>query len=322
MNFFGTDGIRGTYGSTITDGTAFLLGKCLAQEHQGVIVVVGRDTRKSGDALFNSLLLGIYSGGGNCINLGILPTNSVGHFTRKLGADFGVMISASHNPPKDNGLKVFDRYGVKLCEPMQLKLSANMEILLATVPKGKVHEPVFYDIENIYCEDIMSKIKVNLHGINIALDCCYGASYRVGKTLFNLCGANVSAYCDFARGQLINVSCGATHTEFLQGKVEGTDCDLGFAFDGDCDRLAVFERDRLISPDRILYLYAKYMSECGLLNNNIVVGTVLTNGGVARALKKLGLTLSRSDVGDTNVFIKMMELSSNLGGENSGHYLL
>ena len=120
MNYFGTDGIRGTYGSTLKDSTAFLLGKSLASLADCPIIVIARDTRLSGDNLFTALAQGVYSGGGNVINLGILPTNSVGHFVRKLGGDYGVMITASHNPPGDNGLKVFDRYGVKLCESKQI----------------------------------------------------------------------------------------------------------------------------------------------------------------------------------------------------------
>lgn len=322
MNLFGTDGIRGTYGSTITEGTAFLLGKSLAL-HGGCqpIVVIARDTRVSGDALFNALVQGVYSGGGSAINLGILPTNAVGHFVRKLGSDYGVMISASHNPPQDNGLKVFDRTGLKLCQAQQQIISNTMNSLMRAMPKGRIFEPVFYDIDAIYCEDILSKVPVRLDGIHIALDCCYGASYKVAKMLFASCGATVRAFCNSNKGELINVDCGATHAQFLADKIKGTDIPLGFAFDGDCDRLAVVENGVVVDNTAVFYAIIRYMKEQNLLRGNAVVGTVLTNSGLQNALAELGIQLVRSDVGDTNVYNKMTECGLNVGAEDSGHYL-
>ena len=324
MNFFGTDGIRGTYGSTLTDGTAFLLGKSLATLGGDCpIVLIARDTRLSGENLFNALCQGVYDGGGNVINLGILPTNSVGHFVRKMGGDYGVMISASHNPPCDNGLKVFDRYGVKLCETKQDAVSKIMNGLTTTAPSHKkVCEPVFYDIENIYCDDILDSVGVDLSGIKIALDCCYGASYKVARMLFLKAHASVTAFCDKANGKQINVDCGATHTEFLLSKLQKGNFHLSFAFDGDADRLAVFEGAQFVPNNRVFYAIAKYLHQKGLLTNQVVCGTVLTNGGVEKALNKLGITLLRSDVGDTNVFNLMVKNKAVFGGEESGHYML
>lgn len=324
MNFFGTDGIRGTYGSTLTDGTAFLLGKSLALLGGDCpIVLICRDTRVSGENLFNALAQGVYAGGGNVINLGILPTNAVGHFVRKMGGDYGVMITASHNPPEDNGLKVFDRYGVKLCSSKQGVVSRMMNSLATSLPpRGKVFEPVFYDIENIYCEDILKTVNVNLLGVKIAVDCCYGASFRVARTLFAKAHANVTAFCDRNLGKQVNVDCGATHTEFLQQKIRQGNYHLGFAFDGDADRLAVFEKDRLLTNNRVYFAIAKYLKMKGLLRGNAVCGTTLTNGGVEAALNGLGIQLFRSDVGDTNVFNLMVKQNLNFGGEESGHYLL
>lgn len=324
MNFFGTDGIRGTYGSTLTDGTAFLLGKSLALLGGDCpIVLICRDTRISGENLFNALAQGVYAGGGNVINLGILPTNAVGHFVRKMGGDYGVMITASHNPPEDNGLKVFDRYGVKLCASKQGVVSRMMNSLATSLPpKGKVFEPVFYDIENIYCEDILKTFNVNLLGLKVALDCCYGASYKVARTLFAKAHASVTAFCDRNLGKLVNVDCGATHTEFLRQKMQQGGFHLGFAFDGDADRLAVFERNVPVSNNRVYFAIAKYLKMKGQLRNNAVCGTTLTNGGVEAALNGLGIQLFRSDVGDTNVFNLMVKENLNFGGEESGHYLL
>ena len=323
MNFFGTDGIRGTYGSTLKDSTAFLLGKSLALLGDCPIIVIARDTRLSGDSLFSALAQGVYSGGGNVINLGILPTNAVGHFVRKLGGDYGVMITASHNPPCDNGLKVFDRYGVKLCQSKQLVVSRMMDSLKnERIEPCKIYEPVFYDIENIYCEDVLRSVGVNLSKLNIALDCCYGASFKVAPITFAKAGAKVTAFCNQSAGSNVNVGCGANNPEFLQGKMNEGNFHLGFAFDGDCDRLQVFEGREPVANNRIFYAYAKYLHEKGKLQKNTVCGTVLTNGGVEAALNRLGVTLLRSDVGDVNVFNLMVEKGLNFGGEESGHYLL
>ena len=323
MNYFGTDGIRGTYGSTLKDSTAFLLGKSLASLGDCPIIVIARDTRLSGDNLFTALAQGVYSGGGNVINLGILPTNSVGHFVRKLGGDYGVMITASHNPPDDNGLKVFDRYGVKLCESKQLVVSRMMDGLKnERAEVSKIYEPVFYDIENIYCDDMLRAVDVKLPHIKVALDCCYGASYRVAPLVFSKAGADVTAFCNQNNGANVNVGCGATNPQFLLDKLKLGNYQLGFAFDGDADRLAVYEGTELVPNNRVFYAFAKYLHEKGALHKGTVCGTVLTNGGVELALNKLGITLVRSSVGDTNVFNRMVEDSLNFGGEESGHYLL
>lgn len=324
MNYFGTDGIRGTYGSTLTNRTAFLLGKSLASCGDCPIVVIARDTRTSGEKLFSALAQGVYDGGGNVINLGVLPTNAVAHFVRKFGGDFGVMISASHNPPCDNGLKVFDKYGVKLCTSKQVKLSQIMdEFAHCTYKQTAVAEPVFYDIVNFYTDDIVKLVNVNLQGINVALDCCYGASYRVAPLAFEKSHASkVTAFCTKPSGNKINVNCGATHTDYLLDKMSKGGYQLGFAFDGDADRLAVFEGTQFVPNNKVFYAIAKYLNEGGKLLHNTVCGTTLTNGGVVRSLAQLGIATIRSDVGDVNVFNKMVANNLNFGGEESGHYLL
>ena len=323
MNFFGTDGIRGTYGSTLKDSTAFLLGKSLALLGDCPIILIARDTRLSGDNLFTALAQGVYSGGGNVINLGILPTNAVGHFVRKFGGDYGVMITASHNPPCDNGLKVFDRYGVKLCQSKQQVVSRMMDSLRnERVEPAKIYEPVFYDIENIYCADMLRNVNVHLSNVSVALDCCYGASFKVAPIVFAKAGAKVTAFCNQSAGANVNVGCGANNPEFLQEKMCEGNYHLGFAFDGDCDRLQVFEGTEAVPNNRIFYAYAKYLFEKGKLHNSTVCGTVLTNGGVEAALERLGVKLLRSDVGDVNVFNTMIAEGLNFGGEESGHYLL
>lgn len=324
MNLFGTDGIRGTYGSTVTDGTAYLLGKSLALLGEDCpIVVVCRDTRTSGDKLCGALTAGVYDGGGNVINIGILPTNAVAHFVRKFGADFGVMITASHNPPTDNGLKVFDRYGVKLCSQRQRAVSALMNGL--TLPSDKlprVCEPIFYDIDNIYTEDVLRAVCTDLGGLRVALDCCYGACFRVATQVFVGAGADVSALNAKPCGSKVNVDCGATHADVLLDYMQRGNFHVGFTFDGDCDRLGVAEGTELVPNNKIYFAIAKYLAENGELKHDTAVGTVLTNGGVETALNKLGVTLLRSDVGDSNVFDMMAHNGLNFGGEESGHYLM
>lgn len=323
MNFFGTDGIRGTYGSSLTDRTAFLLGKSLALLSDCCIVVVARDTRVSGEGLFRALSQGVYEGGGNVINLGVLPSNAVGHFVSKLGGDFGVMITASHNPPEDNGLKVFDKYGVKLCPSKQKSITRIMRSLLVDgLDASRLFEPVFYDIDNIYAEDILRLAEVNLDKLTVALDCCYGAAYKVAPLIFSKAGARVTAYNNSANGREINQGCGANNPQFLLDKQLCEPTQLAFAFDGDADRLTVLEKGKLLPNNAVFYAFAKYFEQTGKLHNHTVCGTTLTNGGVEQCLGRLGITLVRSDVGDTNVFAKMVQNSVVFGGEESGHYLL
>ncbi len=325
MNF-GTDGIRGTYGSTIDDGTAYLLGRSLALVggDDCPIVVIARDTRASGEKLSGALAAGVYEGGGNVINLGILPTNAVAHFTRKFGADFGVMVTASHNPPCDNGLKVFDRYGVKLCGRQQKVVSALMDAVPMPDKVPHVCEPVFYDIDNVYRDDVVRAVGANLADMSVALDCCYGASYRAASAVFGAAGANVTVFNAKPCGEKINVECGATCPQnLLQLVARCKDLpQLSFAFDGDCDRLLVAEGDKIVPNGKVYFAICRYLSETGKLVGNAAVGTILTNGGVEQSLNRRGIKLVRTDVGDQNVFAAMAKRGLNFGGEESGHYLL
>lgn len=325
-NFFGTDGIRGTYGKTIDDKTAYLLGRSLTfAAEDNAIVVIARDTRNSGEKLASALAAGVYEGGGNVLNLGVLPTNAVAHFTRKFGADYGVMITASHNPPCDNGLKVFDQYGVKLCLRKQRVLSVVMNGLCCPDVVPHVNEPVFYDINKTYVDDVLSAVDVDLSGVRVALDCCFGASCLVAPTLFGKAQADVVAYNNKPNGNKINVECGATCPQHLQSKLADTDTklpQLSFAFDGDCDRLLVFEGANIVPNNKVFFAIAKFLSQQGMLKKSTVVGTVLTNGGVEQALKSIGIKLLRSDVGDVKVFELMAQNALNFGGEESGHYIL
>ena len=218
-------------------------------------------------------------------------------------------------------MKVFDRYGVKLCEKKQREISAFMEDREVSDAEG-AEVCAFDSAGKLYCDYIENLIMPDLKGLKISLDCCYGSCYDVASSVFAKTGAALHVYCGFNRGELINKDCGATHTEFLEKMMRSNGCELGFAFDGDCDRVAVLERGRTLDNDRLLFALAKYMSENGMLRKDMVVGTVLTNRGVEMALNGLNLRLLRSDVGDANVFHLMSKKGVNLGGERSGHFLL
>lgn len=322
MNLFGTDGIRGKFGQELTLNVTYSLGRVLAEEQKGVIVVVGRDTRTSGESLLSVLSKGIFDHGGQVINLGVVPTNAVAHYVLKTGADFGVMISASHNPPEYNGLKVFDKYGVKICLSKQKEFSQKIlqtEVILSAIQDVM---PIFEGSEKHYIDYVKEKIPVDCKGLSVALDCCYGSAYKLAKEIFLESNARVTAYCDFDKGQLINLDCGATCPEFLAEQMEGNGCKLGFAFDGDADRLAVFEGSQYLTPDRVLYAFAKHFHQTSTLAKNTVVGTIMTDGGLEKSLKEIGVQLVRTDVGDGNIFDEMTANGYVLGGENSGHYLL
>ncbi len=320
MNYFGTDGIRGQYGVEVTNLLAYKLGRVLGAG--GGTVLLARDTRVSGMALLESCASGVVCAGGDVINLGILPTSAVGHFVGKFGGSFGVMISASHNPPTDNGLKVFDQHGNKIDIYTQMDISMSIDILDDSMPDKLHSEPVFHDIANMYCQDILDKLPTKLKGLNIALDCGYGASYKVAPTIFRQCGASVVSYCNRDSGDSINVNCGATHIDTLQTHMISNNCHLGFAMDGDSDRLAVLEGATVVDNNAVLLALARYMQENGTLNQDTVVGTTLTNSGLESALSSMGIALVRSEVGDSNIAQLMRENSYNLGGEDSGHYIL
>ena len=321
MNFFGTDGIRGTYGSTIFDRTAFLLGKSLAINVENPLVVIARDTRVSGENLSNSLASGVYSEGGNVIDVGILPTNAVSVLVRHYGADFGVMVSASHNPPQDNGLKVFDKYGVKLCPTMQKLLS---QIMATVKPRNFAPctiDAVDVNAQQLYVKHLLDSVDVDFNQLPIYVDCCYGAGYNVANKVFSGKNAKVTCLFNQPKGEVINVDCGATHPHVLAQRCQKDGVKLGFCLDGDADRLVVVEDGKVVDGARLIFAIGKYLSQQGKLAKNTVVGTVVTNGGLDLALQRIGCRLMRSQVGDSNVFALMKEGGFTFGGEDSGHVI-
>ncbi len=319
MRLFGTDGIRFVYSSE-KNSVAYSLGRTLSEisPKESPLVVIGRDTRESGNDLLSALVSGIADGGGTPVNIGILPTNAVAYFVRRTGADWGVMISASHNAPEYNGLKVFDGRGFKIDERTAFvieKLMSRQEYFAA--PSVSVKE--VGNADEIYIERLAATAG-RLDGLKVLIDCAFGSAGKVAEKVFSLCGASVSAANDSLCGSRINVGCGAAFPSSGRN-LPLKDYDLTFLYDGDADRLAVYEGEKYIEGERLFYIFAKYLQEKGELGGK-TAGTVLTNGGLERALNEIGITLCRSRVGDGNVHKLMRRAGCVFGGESSGHFLL
>lgn len=317
MKYFGTDGIRGKYGEKLDSELAYKTGKALCQYFGKGDYVVGRDTRVSGTPLEKALVDGITEMGGNAVLLGILPTPAVAHLAVATGARCGVMISASHNPPEYNGIKVFDCNGIKLTPEQE----NSIEYYIDNPPlydgdKGK--EENYIAARKKYIDFLTSSADADFSGLKVWLDCAYGASATVAKQVFESLGATVMVDNSSLRGEKINSGCGALHPDYVARSMEGTDCRLGFAFDGDADRLAVVMDGEVIDGDTVLYNISKSIP----LKDNVVVGTVLNNLALEKALMKDGKKLLRTPVGDKHICDLMYRNGYNLGGEQSGHYIV
>mgnify|MGYP000019107090 FL=1 len=328
VKLFGTDGIRGVANADLTPELAFQVGRAAASlllRGRTGAVLVGRDTRLSGSMLEASLVAAICSVGGDVGRLGVLPTPGVAYLTRKWGAPFGVVISASHNPVEDNGIKFFDQDGFKLPD----RLEEEIETLVASpqdLPRatgtaiGRA-----WDLpqgEEEYLSYLLAHARGRVEGWRIVVDCAFGASYRIAPRLWEALGAKVIALHDEPDGARINVACGSTHPEVLQRAVREYGAHLGFSHDGDADRvIAVDERGEIVDGDSILGICALHFHAAGRLPGRRVVATVMSNLGLERALARAGIILERTRVGDRYVLEKMLELNVPLGGEQSGHII-
>ncbi|WP_341284999.1 phosphoglucosamine mutase [Priestia megaterium] len=330
--YFGTDGVRGIANVELTPELAFKLGKSagyvltkgMTEQTPRPTFVVGRDTRISGPMLETALISGLTSSGVNVIQLGIVPTPAVAYITKQL-ASGGVMISASHNPYQDNGIKFFNQDGYKLSDEVELEIEHYLERLdeLPVYDGGDIGTILAYkNAANFYVEFLKNSISTNLEGLNIVLDCANGAATTVAPTLFESLGATVHVLSASPDGVNINVDCGSTHPEELQRKVVELKADLGLAFDGDADRLiAVDETGAVVDGDQILYICAKALRLQGKLANHTVVSTVMSNFGFQKALNELGVNSVQTSVGDRYVLEEMMKQGYTLGGEQSGHII-
>lgn len=314
--YFGTDGIRGKYGEKLDETLAYKTGVALSGYFGGGRFVVGRDTRVSGKEIEDALVRGITEGGGEALLLGILPTPAVAMLAIKKQAKAGIMISASHNPPEYNGIKVFDGNGVKLTEEEE----GSVEYYIDNPPqcKGGGKVSTYNGGRAEYVDYIVKTVNADFKGLKVWLDCGYGAASTVAEEAFRALGATVSVDNCSLRGEKINSGCGALYPTYVRNSMRGTDCRLGFAFDGDADRLAVVMDDEVIDGDTVLYNIAKGME----IKDGVVVGTILNNLALEQKLEGDGRRLVRTPVGDKYICDQMFRKGYNVGGEQSGHYIV
>jgi phosphoglucosamine mutase len=333
-SLFGTDGIRGRVGELLSAPLAlqvgFWAGQVLRSEldHPGPIIV-GQDSRNSGDMLTAALAAGFTAAGIEVWNIGLCPTPCVAYLTSAVGAAGGVMISASHNPPEDNGIKFFGADGTKLTSYLQKQIEAALrgsyefrQPVLFSQAYGSLHYRP--ELVEHYADFLHHPLQstLNLTGMRIVLDLAWGAATRLAEAVFSRTGAEVICLHNQPNGDRINVNCGSTHLGALQAAVQHHDADLGFAFDGDADRvMAVDAQGRVVDGDYILYFWGKALSQAQQLPENLIISTVMANLGFERAWQTFGGQLVRTAVGDQHVHAEMQQRGAMLGGEQSGHIL-
>ncbi|CAI9392365.1 phosphoglucosamine mutase [Niallia sp. Sow4_A1] len=328
--YFGTDGVRGVANSELTPEIAFKLGRyggfVLTKDHDRPKVLIGRDTRISGHMLEGALVAGLLSIGAEVMRLGVISTPGVSYLTKALGAQAGVMISASHNPVADNGIKFFGPDGFKLSDEQELEIEALIDKEEDTLPRptgadlGQVDD--YFEGGQKYLQFLKQTVDEEFAGIHIALDCAHGATSSLAMHLFADLDADISTMGASPNGLNINDGVGSTHPEALAKFVLEKEADVGLAFDGDGDRLiAIDENGDIVDGDQIMYICAKYLKETGRLKNNTVVSTVMSNLGFYKALEQHQITSIPTAVGDRYVVEEMRSNGYNLGGEQSGHII-
>ncbi len=330
---FGTDGIRGEANQYPMDGAfVFSVGQALAyvlrSRNPHPRVVIGRDTRISGPMLESALSAGIMSMGADTLLVGVLPTPGIAYMTRKVQADAGIVLSASHNPYQDNGIKIFSGDGFKLSdsdEETMEKLALDDELKRQCPPAGDLGRSfTLADAERRYADFLKSTFPpdLSMKGMKIVLDTANGATCTIAPRVFSEMGATVHVIHNHPDGININDHCGSQHTEDLEQEVLAKGAGVGLAFDGDGDRLiAVDEKGRRLTGDQILIICAKVMKDLGSLKNNLLVTTVMSNLGLRVACSKYGFHHQASKVGDRYVLEEMRRLGGVLGGEDSGHMI-
>jgi phosphoglucosamine mutase len=327
---FGTDGVRGLANSDLTPELALSVAAAAARvlaEHDSShrpVAVVGRDPRASGEMLQAAVAAGLTSAGADVMQLGVLPTPAVAHLVGELGADLGVMISASHNPMPDNGVKLFAAGGHKLPDVIEDEIEAHMGVEY-TRPTGAGVGRV-YDIADSldrYLQHLLKAVPNRLDGLRVVVDCANGAAWAAAPRAYREAGAEVIAIHALPDGENINKDCGSTHLDVLREAVLSENADLGIAHDGDADRcLAVDNNGNVVDGDQIMAILALAMKEAGELAEDTLVVTVMSNLGLHLAMREQGVTLRTTAVGDRYVLEELRQNSFSLGGEQSGHVLL
>ncbi|GMA50415.1 phosphoglucosamine mutase [Alicyclobacillus contaminans] len=326
---FGTDGVRGIANTELTPELAFRLGRVgayvLTKERSGARIAIGKDTRISSDMLEAALVSGILSMGVDVLRLGVISTPGVAHLTRHLRADAGVMISASHNPVEDNGIKFFGGDGFKLLDDVEDEIEKILADSEDTLPRpigaavGRIHDA---PAVGTYVKFLMDTVSERFEGLHIVLDCANGAASDIAPEVFERLGAKVTVLNAQPDGVNINVGCGSTHPHVVQRAVLNHEADLGLAFDGDADRLiAVDSTGQVVDGDFIMAICARALHEKGLLRNDTVVATVMSNLGFMKAMEEIGVRVETTAVGDRYVMEAMRKGDYVLGGEQSGHII-
>lgn len=327
--YFGTDGVRGVANTELTPEFTLKLGRILGYQLKSLCerpkVLIGRDTRVSGELLESALIAGLVSAGADVLKLGVITTPGGAYLTKNLDVQAGIMISASHNPVQDNGIKIFSHSGYKLSDEQENEIEAYLDAP-DTLPRpvagdiGRVED--FYLGAKQYVDYLETTINGHLNGLKVVLDCANGASSALAPQLFKELGAEVVTVSSTPDGVNINEQCGSTHPESLALEVVKQGADLGFAFDGDCDRLiAVDHHGNIVDGDYIMFIVGRYLNEKGQLNKGTVVSTVMSNLGFYNAVEANGLHSVQTKVGDRYVLEEMLKNGYNFGGEQSGHLI-
>ncbi|MDD7390458.1 MAG: phosphoglucosamine mutase [Lachnospiraceae bacterium] len=327
--YFGTDGFRGEANVDLTVEHAYKVGRFLGwyfgQEHK-CKVVIGKDTRRSSYMFEYALASGLTASGADAYLLHVTTTPSVSYVVRTEDFDCGIMISASHNPYYDNGIKLLNGAGEKMSEDVIEKVEAYLDGELGEIPfavKDAIGCTTDYVMgRNRYMGYLISLATRSFKGIRVGLDCSNGSAWSMAKSIFDALGAKTYVINNDPDGTNINMNCGSTHIEVLQKYVKENHLDVGFAYDGDADRcLAVDENGRVVDGDLILYVCGRYMKESGQLDTNTVVTTIMSNIGLYKAFDEIGISYEKTNVGDKYVYENMAENGHRLGGEQSGHII-
>ena len=325
-SIFGTDGIRGKFSEEITCALAYKIGYALGSVlDNNIPILIGRDTRISGKILLHALAKGIIESGKKFINLGICPTPAIPFLIRHEKLSSGIMISASHNPPEYNGIKIFDHNGQKINANLENKIQKIIEeintnnLICTKMISSKANK----ELMDIYIQSLIQSMGTeNLSGMKIILDTCYGSATTCAKKIFQNLGADLKVINNSKNGLKINMNCGSTHLGPLKKAVSENAADMGFSFDGDADRvIGIDSKGNVLDGDHILFLLGRELLEQKILTNNLLISTQMANLGFEKSWNKIGGILYRSDVGDKFVYEAIKKKKAILGGEQSGHIL-
>ena len=318
---FGTDGVRGAAGSDLTPELALRIGRAAGSYLRGGPVLVGRDTRRSGSMLSSALQSGFHASGIDTIDVGIMPSGGISHLTGESAATMGAIVSASHNPAADNGIKLLAARGTKLADDVERDLEDRLRSSGANSAVGPAigFRLPSEDSFRRYLNHLVDVSRYSFTGLEIALDCAHGSAYKAAPELFERLKADVEVHCAEPDGTNINSGCGATHPEFLASRADGR---IGLIFDGDADRLIAIDEDgRVANGDVIMAIIARHMKDQGKLKGNLIVATVMSNLGFRKSMAEAEIEMVETKVGDRYVMEALVEHNGILGGEQSGHII-